>query len=143
TVCGKGTILFVAYATCNEVSRATCNEVPRATATNRAFLHPTSAPGAFCFKPPPGCTCPRAASSSKMLHIRAHCFSRVLVVEVKVFIYLQSPSRKKIRRNCCFQQNDGNIYSRTISEKQNEKQKVYDVQTIQKQEKGRYSGSVP
>ena len=25
-----------------------------------------------------------------MLHIRAHCFSRVLVVEVKVFIYLQS-----------------------------------------------------
>ncbi|MDY4901460.1 MAG: hypothetical protein SO116_01125, partial [Treponema sp.] len=31
TVCGMGTILFVAYA----------------TATNRAFLHPTSAPSAF------------------------------------------------------------------------------------------------
>ena len=37
TVCGMGTILFVACA----------------TATNKAFLHPTSAPSAFQFMPPP------------------------------------------------------------------------------------------
>ncbi len=41
TVCGMGTILFVACA----------------PATNRAFLHPTSAPSAFQFMPPPQRTC--------------------------------------------------------------------------------------
>ena len=56
TVCGMGTILFVACA----------------TATNRAFLHPTSAPSAFYFKPPPVRTCQRSSASSKPLHVRVH-----------------------------------------------------------------------
>ena len=34
--------------------------------------------------PPPSRTCPRAASSSKMLHIRAHTFSKVPSAKVKV-----------------------------------------------------------
>ena len=51
TVCGMGTILFVACA----------------TATNRAFLHPTSAPSAFQFIPPPLCSCDKLFVSSTTL----------------------------------------------------------------------------
>ncbi len=82
TVCGMGTILFVACA----------------PATNRAFLHPTSAPSAFQFMPPPQRTCQTADSSSKTLHISVYSIAstqgrcRAVLAQFCLFCYSQKSS---------------------------------------------------